>query len=89
MAAIFDISLLTGIEMILFEKKTGIKFGVATAELEDNDPSAAVTLGIAWLWRRREEPELEWEDFLSEPVDVSLGFFVDQIEAQEEDDPKE
>lgn len=76
-----DIGKLSGLELIAFEEATGVKFLVATAEIAAGEPSAKVLLGLAWLWRRRDLPELSWDEHVGDDSEVSLVAVVeDEVE---------
>jgi hypothetical protein len=56
-------------EVIAFEKQTGVRFMDVLPALEKGEASMEVQLALVWILRRREEPELTFEDVLDMSVD--------------------
>ncbi len=77
-----DQNKLSGNEMIEFEEITGLFFAQEMAAWARDEKSAKAVLGITYLWRRRTNPDLTWEDHRAVDIDISVGL------EEEDADPK-
>jgi len=83
--AAIDFGQVTGREMIEFERVTELTFSEVAHQAEEQKLSAAATLGLAYLMRRRDHPDTVWDEFIDEGIDDSLALLAAADDDTDED----